>query len=113
MSFPSTFAERLSDQPENALPLDAAREDLLWRLYLGRQAGRFTLRDVFDACLQQDSQYQAALTILESLCIANHTAGFDYSAMERIAIGMVEGFLDSHPELIVQRAEEIDAEEDE
>lgn len=109
---PAEIAERRSDRREQLPPahyLEAAREDVLERLYRGKRVGRYCLTDIFDISAQENAGYWEILAIVESLaCLAR-----DENREERIydlqkqAEALVDVFINEHPELVEDRAAEM------
>lgn len=89
--------------------MDQAREEVTEKLLEGGQVGRFTFADILDS--EIDSNVRATVGEVAELLIGvvayaqdDHTHVEGRKKVRDSMMAMVERFLDSHPELIEERA---------
>lgn len=82
-----------------------AREELTEKLKDGKRVGRCTLFDLIDCELQSDF-YKSLIEDVGSLLMGCERYSRDEQA-EKIMEGLIERYLDSHPDLIADEAVEI------
>lgn len=119
-AMPADVAERLSDVralPITAADLDAAREEMIEKLLAGKQVGSMTFADILDAELDSRTrstvgEVAAHLLAIIDFARTEHEHGARRAGVEAWARGMVERWVDTHPEKIRERAEEMVADED-
>lgn len=120
-AMPAELAERLSDVAPlviTAGDLDAAREEMIERLLDGKQVGSMTFADILDA--EIDSRKRATVGEVAGHLLAiidfartEHEHGARRAGIEAFMRGMVERWVDTHPEKIRERAEEMLADDSE
>lgn len=117
-SMPADIAERLSDVaplPITAALLDQAREEMIERLLEGKQVGHMTFADILDADI--DAGRVPVADIAGHLLAINDYAQDEHTHVERRRNldrwlrPIVERWVDSHPEKVRERAEEMLADE--
>lgn len=118
-AMPADLAERLSDVATIEITpalLDQAREEMILLLLEGKQVGRITFADILDC--EVDSNVRATVAdVAQHLCNIVDFARDAHTHVERRAAllgwmrGMVERWVDSHPDDVRERAEAIAADE--
>lgn len=113
---PAETALRLHQQAEDSLPsptpfLDQAREELIDKLIAGKSVNRTTSRDIFACAVNHDVDYHNVLDLLDSLLSMNDKTGYEYrlcaDECASKAKRVIEAFVDSKEDWILERACEI------
>jgi hypothetical protein len=92
----------LSDKADVAQAIEALTD----RLKAGKQVGRCTLRDLIDGEANNADRYVILISDFEELLLAAH--GEHGAKADRITEGLIERYLDSHPELVEEEAAAIE-----
>lgn len=96
-----------------------AREDLIDRLVEGKKIGFLTSHGIFEIALQESghSGYHGVMDLLGGILHINNydrerDDGERARELAETAKGFIERYVDAHPDMILERAEEINAEEE-
>lgn len=111
---PAELAQRLYQQAEATRPdpipyLDQAREEIIDKLISGKTVNKMTSRDIFDSAM--DGSYHNVLDLLDSILSMNDKTGYEYrlcaDECADKAKRVIESFVDSKQDWILERASEI------